>query len=922
MAFSRRFFPSDKLARGAPSRSKWLGLEEQLNRHSRLSRAVAGPMWRPRALSILFCLAAAVLLTLARMSLAQPSDAVRTIDAENRTLAKQNEDVSTAVDLATAELATLEQRKRDLVERLERIERRAEVQAIGQELARTLVQMLRQIPGPDHFDRARQARSAVITETSDANLRAEQALRELQNLDAAVQERLAKTQPAPPPAARPDLEGAVRGALLEQRNLLTRLIERQHALFTALHNIAEAEDELDRRHLAAHAKLTEILYWVPARPGAQTLSEVPAALAWITSPSNWSAAADALVQQTARRPVWPAAAVLLATLLLLARARLQHALVALAPAAVTPMHYGIGHALAALACTLALAAPAPIVMWTVATLLGEAAATNQFVPSLGDALSVTWRLLLALSAFAWLADSRGLAVSHFGADAAAMTFTARALRRFRTLFVPLIFLTALTGTNNVPWAHRESLGRLLFVVAMVVMAAFLAHLLRRKRPLIENIFARAPRSLAAGTHTIWMALLVALPLAIAALATIGYFVVAAYFFSRMLLSSFLVLGALALYGLMALWVQMQHFHLALRQRQETARLEAQAAADAGSDIADVPLPRVDIAALGEQSRSLLDLCVTALLLVGLWWVWRDALQNLAVVGEHPLWSVTDTVGAKDVVRRLTLNRLVLALIVIVITAVVVRNIGALLDITLLQRFDMKPDATYAIKVIARYAFAAAGVVVVSRILSIDWSDAQWLVAALGVGLGFGLQEIVANFVSGLIVLAERPIRIGDTITVGTITGKVLGIKARATVVVDSESREVIIPNKALITERVINWTLSDQTSRLLLKIRVAEGSDVALAQQVLLDTVRSHPEVMQTPAATAFFAGFGDSSLDFEIRAFVDSLEKRLRVQHDLYAAIETALRQHGIGIPFPQRDTYLHTAPAAAGGPNNRPAR
>jgi potassium efflux system protein len=373
------------------------------------------------------------------------------------------------------------------------------------------------------------------------------------------------------------------------------------------------------------------------------------------------------------------------------------------------------------------------------------------------------------------------------------------------------------------------------------------------------------------------------------------------------MSLFWVLGALTLYGLLALWAQVRRFHLARRQRAAAPRL---AAAEIGAEVADVPTPRVDLASLGDQMRSLFDLLVVLVLLVGLYWVWKDALQNLAFVGEHPLWPVTDTVDGKAVVRHVTPNRMLLAIVAVAITAIVVRNIGALLDIALLQRFDMRADATYAVKVIARYAFAAIGVVLASRILSIDWSDAQWLVAALGVGLGFGLQEIVANFVSGLIVLAERPVRIGDTITVGNITGKVLGIKARATVVIDSESREVIIPNKALITERVTNWTLTDQTTRLLLRIRVADGTDINAAQQLLLGAVASNPEVLTTPAASAFFVGFGDSALEFEVRACVGSLDKRLRVQHELYAAIERTLRTHGIAVPFPQRDPRIAVPP------------
>ncbi len=116
-------------------------------------------------------------------------------------------------------------------------------------------------------------------------------------------------------------------------------------------------------------------------------------------------------------------------------------------------------------------------------------------------------------------------------------------------------------------------------------------------------------------------------------------------------------------------------------------------------------------------------------------------------------------------------------------------------------------------------------------MGIGWGDVQWLIAALGVGLGFGLQEIVANFVSGLIVLAERPIRIGDVVTVGGTTGKVARIRARATVVVDFDNKEVIIPNKTFITGPVVNWTLSSQVSRIVLKFGVAYGSDIARIQQ-------------------------------------------------------------------------------------------
>jgi potassium efflux system protein len=227
--------------------------------------------------------------------------------------------------------------------------------------------------------------------------------------------------------------------------------------------------------------------------------------------------------------------------------------------------------------------------------------------------------------------------------------------------------------------------------------------------------------------------------------------------------------------------------------------------------------------------------------------------------------------------------------------VAVRDVGALLDIVLLRRITIQADATYAIKVMARYALATIGILLASGVLGIGWNDVQWLVAALSVGLGFGLQEIFANFVSGIIILVERPIRIGDVVSVSDVTGTVTRIRARATTITDFDNKEVLIPNKSFITDRVVNWTLSNQTTRLLLKVGVPSGADMALAQRVMLDTVHGHPDVLREPAPSAFIVAFGDSMLDFEIRAFVGSLDRRSRVQHEISLALDAALRGQGI---------------------------
>ncbi|WP_291992995.1 mechanosensitive ion channel domain-containing protein [Candidatus Accumulibacter sp. ACC003] len=850
---------------------------------------------------------------------APPADLAHGIAIENARLASQITATKTALEQARSDLLLLRKSRHELDQRLQRIEQHARAHALGQVFAQTVIEQLSALPGAESFDAERRQRAAQLEAASDASLRAESALQELADMgvETAIVLRFAALKPPLPDAWWPQFDAAARPRLAEQSNLLLRLDELQEQLLAALQANDAATLELAKRTQAARAELTRLLFWVPARPSLQTISELAPSWAWLSSAANWRAAATALLQELAWQPFWPALTVLLAVGLYLGRRRLQARLVALAPAKANSERYWIGYTVTALAITFALALPGPLLMQTAAKALAAALEAQSFALALGAALEKTSQLLLALSAFAWMLDRRGVAGGHFGWDESLLTFTGQALRRFSLLFVPLMFVVTLNGLDHAPYANRESIGRMAFSATMLAFAAFLVYLLRRQSPLVQRLCARAPRSWAVRLYPLWFGAALAVPLGIAALAAAGYFVAAGYFFGHTLKSLFLSLGAVALYGLIALWVQVERRRLSRRQALEAlqqARDDAQDEGEAGGEAADLPPPRLDIAAISEQTRSLLDLFITLLLLGGLWWVWKGGVPVLSVISDYTLWTYHATVDGQSTTLPLTVGNLFLALLVVVVTAVAVRNVGALLDIVLLQRFEIQADATYAIKVITRYALAAVGIVSAFSILGVGWGDVHWLIAAMGVGLGFGLQEIVANFVSGLIVLAERPIRIGDVVTVGSVTGTVARIRARATAVVDFDGKEVIIPNKAFITDTVVNWTLSNQTTRLLIKIGVAYGSDLALVQRALLAAVQGNGGVLSDPAPSVYCVDFGDSSIDFEIRAFVDSFDKRLRVQHEINLAVEQALRAQGIEIPFPQRDLHVRSAAGLVG--------
>lgn len=231
---------------------------------------------------------------------------------------------------------------------------------------------------------------------------------------------------------------------------------------------------------------------------------------------------------------------------------------------------------------------------------------------------------------------------------------------------------------------------------------------------------------------------------------------------------------------------------------------------------------------------------------------------------------------------------------------------------LLARTRFDPSLQFAISRIFGYIFILLGFYVALLVNGVNLSSLAVIAGALGVGLGFGLQNIVGNFVSGLVILAERPISIGDRIEVAGVAGRVTKISLRSTTVVTNDNISIIIPNSDLITQAITNWSHGDPKVRIRLPIGVAYGTDTARLRQILLDVAAGHPDVLKEPAPVVFFDHFGDSSLNFELGVWTQNMAHSPRqFRSDLNFAIEQALRHHGIEIPFPQRVVHLRPPPA-----------
>ena len=276
---------------------------------------------------------------------------------------------------------------------------------------------------------------------------------------------------------------------------------------------------------------------------------------------------------------------------------------------------------------------------------------------------------------------------------------------------------------------------------------------------------------------------------------------------------------------------------------------------------------------------------------------RSALESLM--------GATLEVGTVSFAAKAVATSLAVAIATFVLTGLT----GFILDREIVPRLRLRPGAGYAMVTFTRWTIVIVGTVLTLAALGIDMAKVTLLASAVGVGIGFGLQNIVNNFVSGVILIVERPVGVGDLIEVGPLTGEVKRIGIRSSVVRTFQGAEVIVPNAELVSKEVVNWTRSDRQRRYDIDVGVAYGSEPQQVMRLLVEAAGDVPEIMKSPAPLAMFKGFGDSSLDFRLLAWVHTVDVGLEAQNALRVAILRKLEEAGIAIPFPQRDVHIHSA-------------
>lgn len=842
----------------------------------------------------------------------QQQPVLAAIAQENVTLAKQLKRLQSNSSENALNMSTLREQLLEVQHSSETVERVLATGRVTDELGELLRKIRTGLPKEDVIE---QRQSAIVEDAVRIQLNAilwQERLRNMVDITATAQRLLIENSDA----------GSKELTFSEQEFAMAQaLAKSRRALLSELIDVSNAQSDrfveekvIINQLITASSELRELLdrrlLWLPSNTGraANLGANLEDSIEWYVSPGAWWQLLKDMYEGAKAAPILPLILLLFPLLILALRRTIKRSLWALVERVGKVAKDTYFTTPVALFYTFILALPLPLCLFAIAGMIFRGSEPASFSAAIATGLVSVSTISLILLFFRSMCRQGGVFDEHFGWSHVAR----EKLRNMLTWFVWLqssvtfIFASAIAGGTT---ELRYGIAIIAFMVAAVGISFFSYLFFRPKNGVATSIVGETPTS----TMTLLAFPVVVLaPLAIGILPLFGFFDTAVELQSRLFLSGTLLVFASVVYGIMLrIFLVTFRRYMVKRARAEAIRAQEEqehppVEASGEASPAKKDEKGIDEKEVMSQSRSIMLWITILLFLIGLWFVWKPLLPALGIVNDIVLWQQVKEVDGVQLSSGVTLWNIILAVAFVIGGVMAAKNIRGVMEIGFFERFQMDNGARYATMTILGYILTGTGIVVGFSQLGIDWSKLQWIIAALGVGLGFGLQEIVANFVSGLIILFERPIRVGDFVTIGNLSGTVSNIKIRATTITDFDNREVLLPNKSIITENVTNWTLKDAVTRIVIKIGVAYGTDTTKVRDLLMQVIESHDDVLERPAPQVFFLEHGDSSLNFEIRAFVSRPENRLPLTHALNSAVNRVLAEHDIAIPFPQRDLHI----------------
>ena len=406
-------------------------------------------------------------------------------------------------------------------------------------------------------------------------------------------------------------------------------------------------------------------------------------------------------------------------------------------------------------------------------------------------------LYFAVELLRILVQPNGMGESHFLWQPQTTERLNSELRFVSFRWLPLILVAAVVHLLT-PHSGEEAIGRAFMIVAQLAFVWHVGRLLTRD--------VRSGGSWLGGLPNRVRVMMLAIFVVLIANVIYGQVHTVTVVLGALLTTLFAGTGLLLLHETLMRWLRVARRRLRLAERlAQRTQTQAQVVVATEEGIsAEEQAP--DLGDVSSETQQLVTAGTIIIAGAALIFIWSPLLPALDAFARISLWSSTSLVDGEAVTNQITLATLVTVGVLAVFTLFAAKRLPALVEIVLRNRPSISPSARYTVSTLLNYAIVGTGIIAGLGALGLQWGQLQWLVAALGVGIGFGLQEIVANFISGLIILFERPIRVGDIVTIGDKDGVVTKIRIRATTLRDWDGKELLVPNKEFITGRLLNWT--------------------------------------------------------------------------------------------------------------------
>ncbi len=844
-------------------------------------------------------------------NLPEPLRKIAEENARNRT---ELEELVYREKQVTYNLATAKQQLDEIRTDFASTRQRVEVVGASEAIGSMLYRRREALPSFRSYSRNSAQRKQEINQATDRQINIEELLRERGNLQQVVARTL---EELPDGATHPegkDLRSLTENLAQSRREALNELQKVYSRYIAQLTSLDLAERQLAEVSESYINYINDQLIWISSG-NLTNVKTLTASLGWIFRGEKWAQLVMDLYSAITHRPVMALLLIVLVGLQIRYRNTAALRLPLLAKSVRKIRKDSFQLTLWALFFTLVKIALLPLLLIGIGLQLKLLPTAAPFTVAFADALIKVGITLTAGLLLYEVCRPEGVGVRHLRWERRVCDPLSRELRWVIPVIAPIRFLVALSAGANLP-AEAMVIGRLSVITIMLITLVFLFRLLQKPSELMSGWRQSSPQSLLVQLHFLWFPLLLLIGAGMIISTALGYQTLALRLLEHLEVTFWFFVGLFFLRELLLRYLfvaeRRLRFENALRKREElrSQREQEQHTAEDESAAIAVEIPEINFDALGEQAKRLVRFVYLFSAVVGTWMIWGDLLPALDFFNKIVLpISTQEVVDGVTTLTPLSLSDLLVGLVALAVTLLAAKNLPGVLEITLLQRLPLDAGARYALTTLLQYLIVAIGVISAFSTIGFQWSSIQWLVAALGVGLGFGLQEIVANFISGIILLFERPIRVGDVVTLDNTTGVVSRIRIRATTIINYDKQELLIPNKEFITGRVVNWTLTDKVNRVVVTVGVAYGSNVNQAMSLMLEAAHENENVLEDPPPVATFEGFGDNALTLLLRTYLGAMENRLPTITALHEAINRKFNQAGISIAFPQRDLHLDTS-------------